>query len=183
MRREPQDWAGISKRLVAGDPIALLKVSRLIAGFLVQLRAYDFREEWPDLIQEVLLALLTALREGRVEEPAAMVGYIRSITRNKFVNRLNARLGRREADELDWARICDERAPNPDRTPPQETIAAVRELLGKLPEKQRKAVAGVYGEGRTYEQVAEETGIPLGSLKRYLREGLALLRRELPDGG
>ena len=183
VRREPQDWAEISERLLVGDPVALLKVSRLIVGFLVQLRAYDFREEWPDLVQEVLLALLAALREGKVEKPEAMVGYIRSITRNKFVNRLNARLGRREADELDWGRACQERVGNPHQTPPQETIATVRELLGKLPESHRKAVAGVYGEGRTYEQVAKETGIPLGSLKRYLREGLAMLRRELSAGG
>ena len=183
VRREPQDWAEISKRLSTGDPVALLKVSRLIVGFLVQLRAYDFREEWPDLVQEVLLALLAALRQGKVEKPQAMVGYIRSITRNKFVNRLNARLGRREADDLHWAGASREWAQNPHRIWPQETLATVRELLGKLPESHRQAVVGVYGEGRTYEQVARETGIPLGSLKRYLREGLATLRRELSAGG
>ena len=43
VRRERQDWAEISKRLLVGDPVALLKVSRLITGFLVQLRAYDFQ--------------------------------------------------------------------------------------------------------------------------------------------
>ncbi len=42
---------------------------------------------------------------------------------------------------------------------------------------------GVYGEGRTYEQVAQDTGIPLGSLKRYLGEGLRQLRAQfLADG-
>ena len=183
VRREPQDWAEISERLLAGDPIALLKVSRLITGFLVQLRAYDFREEWPDLTQDVLVALLAALREKKVQKPEAMVGYIRSITRNKFVNRLNAHLRRREDDDLDWPRASPEWVRNPDPAPPQETLATVRQLLGKLPENHRKAVIGVYGEGRTYDQVAEETGIPLGSLKRYLREGLATLRRELSAGG
>jgi RNA polymerase sigma-70 factor (ECF subfamily) len=123
------------------------------------------------------------LREKKVRKPEAMVGYIRSITRNKFVNRLNARLGRREADDLEWAGAGSEWLPNPQRPPPQETLAAVRELLERLPEKHRQAVIGVYGEGRTYEQVAKDTGIPLGSLKRYLREGLATLRRELSTGG
>jgi RNA polymerase sigma-70 factor (ECF subfamily) len=181
--RDPQDWAEISERLLDGDPAALLKVSRLITGFLVQMRAYDFREEWSDLTQDVLVALLAALRKKQVREPEAMVGYIRSITRNKFVNQLNAYLGRRETEDLDWPATGRERIGNPERPPPQETLATVRELLAKLPDKHRRAVVGVYGEGRTYEQVADETGIPLGSLKRYLREGLAALRRELSAGG
>lgn len=183
VRRDPQDWAEISERLLAGDPIALLKVSRLITGFLVQLRAYDFREEWPDLTQDVLLALLAALRNQQVRDPRAMVGYIRSITRNKFVNRLNLRLGRREDDALEWPEAGQEWRRNPGWTPPQETVATVRELLAKLPSRQREVLLGVYGEGRTYQQVAEETRIPLGSLKRYLREGLATLRRELSQEG
>ena len=37
----------------------------------------------------------------------------------------------------------------------------------------------MYIEGRTYEEAAEATGIPLGSLKRYLRLGLGQLRLEL----
>ena len=41
------------------------------------------------------------------------------------------------------------------------------------------AVVGVHVHGKTYAQVAEESGIPLGSLKRYLRDGLAQLREEL----
>ena len=39
----------------------------------------------------------------------------------------------------------------------------------------------VYVEGRTYEEAAQATGIPLGSFKRYLRDGLAQLREELSD--
>jgi RNA polymerase sigma-70 factor (ECF subfamily) len=183
VRRERHNWAEISERLRAGDPAALLEVSRLITGFLAQLRAYDFREEWPDLTQEVLVALLAALRDEKVRDPEAMVGYIRSITRNKFVNRLNAHLGRRESDDLEWPRASRGWIEKPGGAPPQEKLATVRELLGKLPEKQRKVIIGVYGWGRTYEQVAEETGIPLGSLKRYLREGLAAMRRELSVGG
>ena len=63
-----------------------------------------------------------------------------------------------------------------------EVVADVRIALEKLPEKVRRAVYGVYAEGRTYEQVAEDTDIPLGSLKRYLAEGLKELRaRFLPN--
>jgi RNA polymerase sigma-70 factor (ECF subfamily) len=51
--------------------------------------------------------------------------------------------------------------------------------MQKLPERSRDIVFGVYGQGKTYEQVAQESGTPLGSLKRYLRDGLAELRKQL----
>jgi DNA-directed RNA polymerase specialized sigma24 family protein len=53
----------------------------------------------------------------------------------------------------------------------------VRRALEKLPEKQRMSVFAVYGLGLTYGQAAVETGIPLGSLKRYVREALVELQR------
>jgi hypothetical protein len=39
----------------------------------------------------------------------------------------------------------------------------------------------VYVAGHTYSEAAAATGIPLGSLKRYLRDGLNTLRAELAD--
>jgi RNA polymerase sigma-70 factor, ECF subfamily len=51
--------------------------------------------------------------------------------------------------------------------------------MSRLSEEQRRAIQAVYLEGRTYEEAAEVTGIPLGSLKRYLRLGLGQLRSQL----
>ncbi|MFP6641731.1 MAG: glycosyltransferase [Myxococcota bacterium] len=51
--------------------------------------------------------------------------------------------------------------------------------INRLPEKQREVVMGVHVYGKTYQQVVEETGIPLGSLKRHLRQGLSRLRANL----
>jgi DNA-directed RNA polymerase specialized sigma24 family protein len=48
-----------------------------------------------------------------------------------------------------------------------------------LPEEQRRVIQAVYIEGKTYEEAAEATLIPLGSLKRYLRLGLSQLREQL----
>ena len=56
---------------------------------------------------------------------------------------------------------------------------AVWDALDRLSERERLAVVEVYANGRTYEEAAEVSGIPLGSLKRFLRSGLAALRREL----
>ena len=41
------------------------------------------------------------------------------------------------------------------------------------------AIDGIYAQGRTYEEVAASTGIPLGTMKRRLRDALASLRERL----
>jgi RNA polymerase sigma-70 factor (ECF subfamily) len=177
--RTPEDWAGVGERLLAGDRVALLRVTRLIVSLLVRWRAYDFRDEWPDLVQDVLLAVVAGVRKGSVRNPDALVGYVATVARYRLVDRLRALGPRRRAGDLAWPEAT-EAAPERDPLhPPVEDVVEVRLLLEKLPEKQRTAVVGVYMEGGTYEAVARAMGIPLGTMKGYLREGLAALRREL----
>src|SRR5438094_260314 len=76
-----KDWLAVLGRLLAGDRIAFLEVNRLVTGFLVQLRAYDFREEWDDLRQEVLLSVVAISRSSRIGLLKAVVGYRRILTR------------------------------------------------------------------------------------------------------
>jgi DNA-directed RNA polymerase specialized sigma24 family protein len=61
------------------------------------------------------------------------------------------------------------------------TTVALRTALQRLPEKQRLAVPAVYVEGQTYEAATAATAIPLGSLKRYLKEGLEELRQHFSE--
>jgi RNA polymerase sigma-70 factor (ECF subfamily) len=172
-----KDWAEVVDRLVEGDQLAFLELSRLITGFLAQLRAFDFSDEWPDLIQEVLLALVQAVRRDGIRKRSAVAAYARTITRNKFANRLKAHLNLREdeAVQIDAEDVIAE-IHEIDAASREDAVVDVRQALEKLPEKRRKAVFAVYGQGMTYPQAARETGIPLGSLKRYLREGLAELQ-------
>lgn len=177
-----EDWAAILERLIEGERLALLKLSRLINGFLGSWRAYDFRDEWDDLIQEVVTVAALALRDGRIRERAAVAGYLRTTTRFKFAERLKQHLRRSEDETLPWEDVM-ERTEVPgegDELSPEQRSDLGR-ALERLPEKKRQAVVGVYLEGRTYEEVAERTGIPLGSLKRYLRDGLAELRLDLAE--
>ena len=137
----------MQRRLLEGDRLAFLEINRLITGFLVQLRAYDFRDEWDDLRQEVVMSVVANARSGRLRDPRAFVGYVRIITRNKFVDRLKRRFRHQE-----------------------------REAVRELPEEQRRVIEEVYLNGRTYQEASEETGIPLGTMKRRLRDGLRALR-------
>ena len=65
-RKQEEDWYGVLEALQAGDGLALARLTRLINGFLANWNAYDFRSDWDDLLQEVIIAAALALREGRI---------------------------------------------------------------------------------------------------------------------
>jgi RNA polymerase sigma-70 factor (ECF subfamily) len=173
-----RDWPAVVERLCEGDRLAFLELNRLVTGFLAQLRAYDFREEWDDLRQEVVASVVANARAGRLRDPQAFVGYVKVITRNKFVDRLKRQLRHREKETLPWdeetARAVADDPDAPERR-------ALWQAVSGLPEEHRQIVEGVYREGRTYEEVSAATGVPLGTLKRRLRESVALLRERLRD--
>ena len=174
--RSYEDWNAIMQELLQGDlaqkQLAFLKLNRLVSGVLISLQAWDIHEHWEDLQQTVLMKLVKGFSRGQIREPQAFVAYVRTVTRNEFYDFLKARGGPTVQEVSEQ----EEEAPQGE-----EEILAVREAMSRLPEAQQRAVQAVYLEGRTYEEAAEATGIPLGSLKRYLRLGLGQLRSQLAE--
>ncbi len=173
-----EDWNAILDRLLAGDRVAFLEFNRLVTGFLAQLRAYDFREEWDDLRQEVLIAVVSNARAGRLRDAQAFVGYVKIITRNKFIDRLKRQLRHAEKETLPWDEETA-RAAAAATPAVADAGADVWSEVRRLPEDQQRILEGIYVEGKTYQEVSDATGIPLGTLKRRLRAGLGALRARL----
>ncbi len=180
--RVGEDWSALLERLLEGDRLAFARFNRLVSGFLVQLRAYDFQDEWDDLRQEVLMATLANARADRLRDAKAFVGYVRIITRNKFMDRLKRSLRSHERENLPWddesaraAAEADGAMGAPMASPMGAAWAAVREL----PEEDQRLLTGLYVEGRTYQEMCQATGVPLGSLKRRLTKTLRTLRERL----
>ncbi len=65
-----------------------------------------------------------------------------------------------------------------DRPREQELV---RKALDELPEEQRDVIAGMYFEGLTQTQIAERTGLPLGTVKSRTLLGMRRLRTFLGD--
>jgi RNA polymerase sigma-70 factor (ECF subfamily) len=182
MKESPEEWIAILQRFLAGDRVAFLKMNRLITGFLVQLRAYDFRDEWEDLRQEVLMSVVANGRAGRLREPQKFLGYVRIITRNKFIDRLKNQLRHHEKEAFPWdeetARLATALGAVREET---ERAADVWSAVRALPANHQRLLEGVYLSGKTYQEVADETGIPLGTVKRWLRDALVTLRQRLRE--
>jgi len=183
MKDRPEDWIRILDRLLDGDHLAFLKLNGLISGYLTRLRAYDFQDEWDDLRQEIVLSIVENAQRGRLRDPRALLAYVRVITRNKFVDRLKLRLRRHEKETLPWGEeLTQETLLQESRSPRDERAADVWAAVGDLPVDEQRVFDGIYRQGKTYETVAAETGIPLGTMKRRLKTGLSTLRRRLREG-
>jgi RNA polymerase sigma-70 factor (ECF subfamily) len=175
------NWLELLDHLAAGDRLAFLKINRLLTQYLTQLRAYDLNNEWEDLRQEVVIALVQNHRAGKLRDPAAFLAYARSITRNKFYDRLarQDRLGEKTTvpiERIDLETLQTSPSANGDGVAREVWFA-----VDDLPEQPREILHGIYRGGMTYEQVAAATGIPLGTVKRRLRQALAALRHQFRD--
>jgi len=182
MAGSSEDWVAVLDRLLAGDRVAFLKMNRLVTGFLVQLRAYDFRDEWDDLRQEVLLSVVANAGSGKLRDPRALAGYVRIITRNKFMDRLKTQLRFRTKEALPWDEATARSVAGPAGTAWRDESAADAWAAARdLPIEHRRVLDGIYRHGKSYQQVADETGLPLGTMKRRLREALTTLRQRLVE--
>jgi RNA polymerase sigma-70 factor (ECF subfamily) len=114
-------------------------------------------------------------RAGRLRDAERFVAYVRIITRNKFFDRLSTASRRKETKTVEW----NEEIAGKVEQLSDGRVGEVWFAVEKLPTEEQLVLQGVYREGKTYQQVADDTGIPLGTVKRRLRDGLEKLRAEL----
>ena len=72
-----------------------------------------------------------------------------------------------------------EAKPNSKPKPGLETLEEVGKLLKKLPSRERAVVRLFYLEGRSYEEISTELGIPVNSIGAILARARKKLRGEV----
>ncbi|MEG3597551.1 MAG: sigma-70 family RNA polymerase sigma factor, partial [Pseudomonadota bacterium] len=63
-----------------------------------------------------------------------------------------------------------------------EREARIHGCLDTLDETPRDAIRTAFFEGRTYAELAENMGVPLGTMKSWIRRGLAKLKACMEAG-
>lgn len=183
------DALDLLDRAIRGDRRAYAHIARLVSGYLNAWRADDFRADWEDIIQEVLLSAVAARREGRIPNGHALRAFLKQAARFKFIDRVRKSARRPtstfdDAGPFDSAEAAD-LSPWPPKPDIEERAHEIRltvaNALEELDERQQMAIVEVYLRGHTYGEAASRTGIPLGTLKRLLRTGMERLRERL-DG-
>ncbi|HEY7504289.1 MAG TPA: RNA polymerase sigma-70 factor [Gemmatimonadales bacterium] len=138
------------------------------------LGARDLAEE---IVQEVFLCVWERRRTWHVR--TSVRSYLLTAVRNAALSYLrHERVVRRRRTEISDAQ--DAFAPSPEvRAMEGETITAVREAIGRLPERCRLVFTLHREQGLTYSEVAEVLGISPRTVEVQIGRALKALRKHL----
>ena len=154
--------------------------ARVFEHFAPRVKAYLMKTgSTPDVAEEVAQDVMATIwRKAALFDPAkaSVSTWIFTIARNRRID-LIRRARRPEPEDLPWG---------PEAEPEQEEVLVLQEeterlgaALRTLPEKQRRLVERAYFADLSHSQIAEETGLPLGTIKSRIRLALDRLRREM----
>lgn len=171
------DDARLRDRLVFGDEAAFAGLHERFSSLVYTIAARITRDvrAAEDITQEVFLAIW---QRPFAFDPAkgSLRGWLAMMAHRRAVD-LVRREERQRRRSLD-GRLYDG-APSHDPVGEHVTDTDAAERLGAalraLPEHLNRALTLAYVEGRTYREVAIELGVPEGTAKSRLREGLRRL--------
>ena len=155
------------------------QVARDYGRFLytVAYRLSGNHDDAQDLAQDVLLRVRRGLETYK---PGSMEGWLSRITTNVFLDEVRRRRRRPQgALPSDPDRVVPP-APAADVALAEQTLPDdVHDALSSLPEDFRVAVVLCDVAGRSYQEISDALGVPLGTVRSRIHRGRALLREVL----
>ena len=103
--------------------------------------------------------------------------YLTTCVRNESLAMLRSE-SRRDARELKAARLAPVSTVDPPVVDPVET-QRLQAALGRLPEEQRAALTLAYYGNKTHVEIAQQLGVPLGTIKSRISTAMRKLQMEL----
>lgn len=129
-----------------------------------------------ELAQETMLTIWNKAEKYDPKLAAAST-WIFTIARNKRIDVLR-KLGRAHFDSINDMTIEDDSASPAEIANDRQESEKVAEAIAKLPEEQLTLIKKSFFEDKSHAAIAEETGIPLGTVKSRIRLALERLRHQ-----
>jgi len=126
-----------------------------------------------DLVQQTFL--LAHQRGHQLREAAAARGWLISIVRNVFLKSIRHRNRGRSLEEIDEPQVMDEPLDVPIH------LELLQEALLELTEEFRSPLVLYYFEEFSYQEIAQQMGVPIGTVMSRLSRGKAYLKRRLTE--
>jgi RNA polymerase sigma-70 factor (ECF subfamily) len=132
--------------------------------------------ETEDLVQEIFTEIW---KKAGTFDPslASEATFIGLIARRRSIDQLRRRERQPGFDPLEAAETIE--APDHSAAPAAIDAETLRHSVAALPEDTRELFQLFFDEGFTHPEIAERTGLPLGTVKTRLRRGLLALRDRL----
>lgn len=169
--------APVMARIAAGDRLALRQLYESTSAklFGVCLRILSDREDAEDVLQDVYL---TVWRRADRFDPgrAGVLAWLSTIARNRAIDRLRARGPMANADPIDDLPIADDQPGAEAGLMVADDAGRLQACLGELDARTAAVIRTAFFEGLTYEALARRMETPLGTVKSWIRRGLARLK-------
>jgi RNA polymerase sigma factor (sigma-70 family) len=164
-------------RIAAGDRAALRQLYEATSAklFGVCLRILSDREECEDVLQEVYVTVWRRA-DGYDAARAGVVTWLSTIARNRAIDRLRARGPLAHAEPVEDLQLVDDALGADALLEATDDRRRLQGCLDELDERTRGVIRTAFFEGVTYEALAERLDAPLGTVKSWIRRGLARLK-------
>jgi len=152
----PQQQSSLAEGIRSHEPFAEAEFVRLFGDrvmFLALARTRD-REAARDVAQDVMLAVVRAVRAGQLRESERLAAFVYGIARNLINNHLRTRTRLKE-DPLDGALHLA----HPDTTDADERLGLVRRALRALDLTDRNILLLTLVEGLKPGEIAQRLGL------------------------
>ncbi|AZI59637.1 RNA polymerase sigma factor [Nakamurella antarctica] len=170
------------KRFHDGDQLALKEAFDRHSGMVMRVASFalhDFHDA-EDVVQQIFVRAWKG-RLGFDPDRGSMAAWLLGITRRQLADRFAA---------LDKERRIHAAATLLAASPPEENDQEraidrmdVGSELDRLPIQQQTALRLAFYDGLSHTEIADTTGLPLGTVKSHIRRALATLKksREVDD--
>ena len=172
----PEDISKLIVRVSMKDRAAFDLLYRQTSAklFGVCLRVLNDRAEAEEALQEVFVKIWTKADRFAVSE-LSPISWLVAIARNHSIDRVRAR--RPSAASIDTALDIADQAPSPEAM----AMAGgenerIHRCLEELEQDRAAAVRGAYLKGESYAELAERHGVPVNTMRTWLRRSLMKLR-------
>lgn len=170
-----QDGRQLLERIAAGDGAAMRELIDRYGDLLWSLarRVTRTESEAEDAVQDIVVYLWQRAPRYKpsLGEEATFVSVL---ARRRLIDRL-----RRDSRRPVTGPMAEEPASAGEHGINSEEARIARSIYETLNEEQKSVIRLSVVLGRTHELIAEQTGLPLGTVKTHIRRGLAQIRERL----
>ena len=159
-----ESWANLVSRLQAGDAGAMAELYQVFAkGIRFYLCRQVGPQELDDRVHDAFLVVVQSIKRGELRDPRRLMGFVRTVVRRMVAAQIDRDVqGRRETIELENGdRIPDQRA-NPEKNfILRQKVNMIREILGKLSDKDQEILRRFYVDEQHPDQICSEMNLSI----------------------
>jgi RNA polymerase sigma-70 factor (ECF subfamily) len=176
---------GLVQRMRAADQRALAELYDLTIGRVYGLARVILRDaaDAEEVACDTFAQAWTAAA-GYDSSQASVIGWLLMICRSRALDRLRRRKARAGGRHVELEAAGE--PADPDAGPEELLLAIERgtrlhEALDRLGPERRRLVGMAFLQGLSHQEIAQATGLPLGTVKSHVRRALAELRGEVNE--